>query len=424
MGVIAELLKDVAIPRMAPVRQVFDDEALADVAAAIRAEFEKPEIAAMLRPGMSIALAVGSRGLAELPLLVRTTVEELVKRGTEPFIVPAMGSHGGATAEGQVALLAGLGVTQETAGCPIRSSMETVELDRLDNGLPVLMDKHAMQADAIVVINRVKPHTSFSGRIESGLAKMITIGLGKQRGADSCHALGFGQMEENVVAMARIKLEKTPILFGLATVENAYDRIRRVEAVPAADILTREVELLREARANMPRILFNPLDVLVIDQVGKAYSGTGADPNITGRAPTPYLKPTQEVARMAVLDLKGGNATGMGLADICTRRFFDKIDFAATYANHLTSTVMSGAKVPAIMDNDRQAIQAAVKTCNVPAESGLRMVRIANTLHLERIWISEALLPEAEKNPAIEILGAARDMAFDAEGNLAETVPA
>jgi hypothetical protein len=416
MKVIEGLLKDVALPRMAPVRQLFDGTEEKDVAGAVLAEIAKPGIAERIRPGMTVAVGVGSRGLAELPTLVRATVEGLRARGAEPFIVPAMGSHGGATDEGQAALLAKLGVTAESVGCPIRSSMGTVELGRLPNSLPILMDRLAMEADGIVVINRVKPHTSFSGEIESGLAKMITIGLGKQQGAESCHAQGFGMMAENVVEMARIKLDIAPILFGIATVENAYDRIRHTEAVPAEEILAREPELLRMAKANMPRVLFNPLDVLVVDLIGKEFSGTGADPNITGRPGTPYLKTELDVGRLVYLALSpksGGNATGMGLCDVTTRALFDGIDFAATYANHLTSTVLTGAKVPMMMDSDRRAVQAAIKTCNAPDMGRLRVVRIPNTLHLGTILVSEALLDEAQAHPQIEVLGPVEEWPFD-----------
>lgn len=423
MGVITDLLKDVALPMMAGVRQIFPDEALSDVAQTLRAELNKPEIAERVAPRMRIAIAVGSRGLAELPLLVRTTVGELTRLGAKPFIVPAMGSHGGATAQGQVDLLAALGVSEASAGCPIVSSMETVELGRLENGLPVLMDRHAMTADGIVVINRVKPHTSFSGPIESGLVKMITIGLGKQKGADSCHSQGFGRMARNLIDMVEIKIAKSPILFGVASVENAYDRISKVVAIPAERIVAEEEQLLLEAKRSMPRILFNPLDVLVVDRMGKEYSGTGMDPNITGRAGTPYLESRLSVGKLAILDLStksGGNAAGLGLADVCTRRLFEKIDFAATYANHLTSTVMAGAKVPAIMDSDRLAIQAAIKTCNAPDPKRLRIVRVPNTLHLETVQVSEALLDEAADNPATSRLGPAEAWSFDQAGNLPE----
>jgi hypothetical protein len=423
MGVVASLLEDVRLPRMVRARQLFTDDALPDVAGALRAEIARPAIAGRIRSGMRVALAVGSRGLADLPLLVKVTVEELRARGASPFIVPGMGSHGGATAAGQASVLAALGVTEASAGCPILSSMETVELGVLENGLPVLMDANAMRADGIVLLNRVKPHTSFSGPVESGLVKMMAIGLGKQRGADSCHALGFGHMARNIVDMARVKLRKAPFLFGIATVENAYDRIAEVVAVPAEEIVETEERLLVAARQAMPSILFRPLDVLVVDRMGKEFSGTGTDPNITGRAATPYVATAQEVARMVILDLSDashGNATGLGLADVVTRRLFDKMDLEATYANHLTSTVLAHAKIPVMMASDRQALQAAVKTCNVRDPDRVRMVRIRNTLHLDTIRLSESLLDEARRHPQIALEGAPEEWQFDERGDLRE----
>ncbi len=420
--IVERLLKDVALPRVARARQVFPDKALPDVAAAVREQLRRPEIASRIRPGAAIALGVGSRGLADLPLLAATIVAGLKEAGAKPFIVPAMGSHGGATAEGQVALLAALGVTEASAGCGIRSSMEVVEIDRLPNGLPVYMDAIALAADGIVVLNRVKPHTSFSGVNESGLAKMLSIGLGKQKGAESCHALGFDTFAKNVTDMARVKLAKTKVLFGVATVEDAHERVSVVEAVPAERIVDRDAELLELARSLMPRLLFNPLDVLVVDRMGKEFSGTGMDPNITGRASTEFIRTTQRVKRMVVLDLSDrskGNATGMGLADVCTRRLFDKVDLAPTYANHITASVIGHAKIPMLMETDLRAVQVAVRTCNVPDLARVRLMRIPNTLHLEHVEISEGLLQEAKSTPGLEIVGELRDWSFDAAGNLA-----
>lgn len=418
MNVIKDIIEGIALPRMVPVRQVFDDTHIADLEGHLARVFDEANLANRMKPGASVALGVGSRGLAELPVLVRATVAALKKAGAVPFIVPAMGSHGGGSAEGQTKLLASLGVTEESAGAPIRASMETVELGKLPNGLAVLMDKEAMSADHIAMINRVKPHTSFSGTIESGLTKMLAIGLAKHKGAESCHALGFGMMAENVRAMGAMKIEKAPILFGLATVENSYDRIAIAEVVMAEDILTREPALLEQARANMPRILFDPLDILVVDKMGKEYSGTGMDPHITGRPATPYVSPKQTTGKLVILDLStksGGNATGLGLADFCTKQLFDKIDYRAFYTNHLTSTVTTGAKIPMIMETPRMAVQAAIKTANAPDPSRIRIVRIPNTLHLEHILISEELLAEARDNPAIEILGEPAEFVFEDE---------
>lgn len=423
MGIVADLLQNIELPRMVRVRQHFPADVESDVVAAVSRELCKPEIAALLKPGMKIAVAVGSRGMAEIPQIARAVVAELRKIGTAPFLVPGMGSHGGATAEGQLAVLAGLGITEASMGCSILSSMEVVELGMVANGLPVLMDKHAMQADGIVVVNRIKPHTAFSGPIESGLVKMLTIGLGKQKGADACHVFGFGHMAKNIVDMARIKLQTAPVLFGVGTIENAYDQVAKVVAIPADELIDREMELLCEAKKNMPGILFTPLDVLIVDQMGKEFSGAGMDSNITGKAATHYVKMTQKTNKMVVLDLTDrshGNAVAMGLADITTRRLFNKINFESTYANALTSTVTQGGMVPVIMESDRLAFQAAVKTCNALDPTKIRLVRIANTLHVREIEIAESMLAEATYHPQIEILNEPREVVFDRDGNLTD----
>jgi nickel-dependent lactate racemase len=365
MGTIADLLKNITLPQMVRVHQNFSNHTVSDIEETLRSELRNPVISKRIKKGMRIAVAVGSRGVTDIAKIVAVVVDELKKMGSDPFIVPAMGSHGGATAAGQIELLAGLGVTETSVGCRIISSMETVELGVLENGLPVLIDKNAMKADGIVVINRIKPHTAFSGPIESGLTKMITIGLGKQKGADSCHVFGFGHMAKNIVDMAEIKLRQAPFLFGVGTIENAYDKVAKIIAIPAEEIIETEKQLLVEAKANMPKILFTPIDVLIVDQMGKEFSGAGMDPNITGRAATPYVTTNQQTNKLVVLDLTDrshGNAVAMGLADITTRRLVNKIDFEYTYTNCLTCTVMTGGKIPAFMESDRLAIQAAVKT--------------------------------------------------------------
>lgn len=419
MDIIEELLHDIEIPHLVKIRQTFPNPAVSDVPATLRQELNKPGVLDQVHPGMKVAIAVGSRGVAEIPTLVKVTVAGIKARGGEPFIVPAMGSHGGATAAGQIDVLAQLGVTETTAGCPIISSMEVVEIGRLDNGLPVYMDKHASQADGIVVINRVKPHTAFRGRSESGLVKMITIGLGKQKGAESCHKYSFKYMAENIVAMAKIALARAPILFGVGTVENAYDRIAKIVAVPATALIETDAQLQIEAKQNMARIFFDQIDVLIIDQIGKDISGDGMDPNITGRYPTPYASGGPKVTKMVVLNLTErthGNANGMGTADFTTRRLADKVDFKMTYANGLTSTVVVPTHLPTVLDCDRQAIQAAIKTCNALDPTKVRLVRIKDTLHLGEFYISEAMLPEAQTLPGVTILGSPFILQFDEHG--------
>jgi hypothetical protein len=354
------------------------------------------------------ASAVGSRGVADIPIIAREVVNAVKLVGAYPFIVPAMGSHGGATAEGQVEVLEQLGVTEESVGAPIRSSMDVVEVGRLPNGLPIYTDKLAYEADKIIVVNRIKPHTAFSGPIESGLMKMVTIGLGKHKGADAAHAYGFKYMAEHVPEMARIVLSKLPIIFGLASVENAYDRPAKIVAVPAEQMEHIEPNLLLEAKGLMPRLLFDPIDVLIVDEVGKDISGSGMDPNITGRSNTPYVKiSAPAISRIVILGLTEktqGNALGIGPADVITRKVFDQIDWEKGYLNAFTSTVLTPVKVPMFLPTEKLAVQAAIKTCNAFDLNQVRMVRIKNTLDLKEIWISESMLPEALNVKEIDVL--------------------
>jgi hypothetical protein len=419
VDIVKQLLQGVPLPRLARIRQIFPANDVADVAGTLRDQLDKPGVIDTVKPGMRIAVGVGSRGVAEIPTLARVTVEEIRKRGGEPFIVPCMGSHGGATAEGQRDVLASLGVTEATVGCAIRASMEVVEIGRLDDGLPVYVDQFAHAADGIVVINRVKPHTAFRAANESGMVKMLTIGLGKQKGAESCHAYGYKHFAERLLAMSAVSLARLPVLFGVGTVENAYDRIGRIVAVPADQLVETDRALLVEAKAAMPRFLFDAFDVLIVERIGKEISGDGMDPNITGRFLTRYASGGADIAKIAVLDLSEpthGNAIGMGAADYITRKLVDKVDFAMTYANALTATVI--VRMAMVLDDDRDAILAAMKTCNAPDLARARVVRIKDTLHMSEIAVSEAMLAEARSNSAIEILSEPADLVFDAAGNL------
>lgn len=419
MSVLQELVQDIPVPKMVKVKQAFDDTKVEDVEATLQEELQK--VKDRIKPGAKIAVAVGSRGIDALPEMTRGTVQFLKDLGAEPFIVPSMGSHGGATGPGQTEVLRHLGVTEESAGAPIRSSMEVVKLAELENGLPVYMDKLASEADGIVVINRVKPHTAFRGKVESGIMKMISIGLGKQKGAEACHQLGFKHMAEHVPAMAEIAIEKKPILFAVATVENAYDKVARLDVLKAEDIREKEPELQALSKELLPGILIDDIDVLVIDEIGKNISGDGMDPNITGRYPTPYAHGGPNVSKMAVLDLTKeteGNANGVGTADFTTERLVDKMDTDATYANGLTSTVVGPTHISTAMPTDKAAIQAAIKTCNILDFTKVRVVRIKNTLAVGEIEVSETLLDDVKNNPNMEIASDAFELPFDDEGNL------
>lgn len=421
MGILQELLQDIPVPKMFKIKQHFDDSKVENVVEDLTNKLNREEVKQTIKPGMEIAIAVGSRGIDALVDITKTTVQLIKDQGGTPFIVPSMGSHGGATGEGQREVLKHLGVTEESVGCEIRSSMEVVKLGELPNGLPVYIDKYASKADGIVVINRVKPHTAFRGAVESGIQKMISIGLGKQKGAEACHQLGFKYMAENVPAMARMIMEKTPFLFGVATVENAFDKVARIEVMLPNEVVEKEPELQALAKQLLPKLFFDQIDVLVIDQIGKNISGDGMDPNITGRYPTPYAHGGPEVNKMVVLNLTPeteGNANGVGTADFTTQRLVDKMDLEFTYANGLTSTVVAPTKIATTLPNDKEAIQAAIKTCNILDFSTVKMVRIKDTLHVSEIEVSEALLDYVKQHPNIEPVSDLYDFGFDEKGNL------
>jgi hypothetical protein len=413
-------LAEVPIPHWVPVRQKFDATREEDVAGAVRRELARPDIQEHLQPGKSVAIGVGSRGLASLREIVAATVTVLKEAGCEPFIIPAMGSHGGATAQGQIATLAELGVTETTAGAPMRSSMEVVEVGRLPGGTPLYFDRLAMQADLVIPINRIKPHTSFHGQIESGLVKMLAIGLGKHAGAVALHAEGFDGMSERLCEALPILQANTPFSFGLATVENAYHEVAQVEAIPSNRLLERETALLGQARRCMARLLFDELDVLVIREIGKDVSGTGMDPNVTGRSAT-GASGTIHVNRIVVLDLTAhtaGNATGLGMADVTTERVVRALDLHATWINALTSTNLPSSRIPIFMPNDRLAIAAALKTCGKSDPAQARVAWVQNTLSLDAIRISEPLWKEIADRPEFTQAGEPSQLPFDHEGNL------
>jgi hypothetical protein len=421
MSAIDTLLAPIPLPRVVKVRQIFPRPRIDDVEAILTAKLRESGTLQAIRPGQTVAVTAGSRGVTNLALMLKVLVREIRAAGGEPFLFPAMGSHGGATAEGQTHLLAKMGITEESVGAPIRATMETVQLGTSDTGCPVYLDKYADEADAIVIVNRVKPHPAFRGSYESGLMKMVTIGMGKQRGADHAHRLGFGEMAANIPSVARVTLAKKNVLCAVGVVENAFHETALLEVLPKDRIELREPELLQEAWKLYPRIFFDELDVLVIDEIGKDICGTGFDTNIVGRYHTPYASGGPRITRVAVLDItdkSGGNGNGLGILDLTTIRAYRKFDFEQTYPNALTSTVPMSVKIPMVLRNDRQAIQAAVKMSNVADRDAVRLVRIKNTVSLEEIEISENLIPYAAAHPNLEVLGEPRELPFNEEGNL------
>ena len=393
---------------MTRVRQRFVADKLDDVASALRAELAASGVS--VKRGTRIAIAVGSRGIANLPLIVRETVAWVRAQGGEPFIVPAMGSHGGATADGQRAVLESYGITEVAAGVPIESSMDVVELPRGELEVPVYFDKQAAAADGVIVINRIKPHTSFRGPYKSGLMKMIAVGLGKHAGARAIHQLGVAGLRDTMPRVARQILRQGRILLGVGIVENGYDETMLVRAIPGGKIPDKEPELLARATAAMPSLPVDELDILIVDEIGKNISGTGVDTNIIGRLKI-YGQPEPDKPRIRIIVVRDlsetsrGNAYGIGLADIITRRLFAKIDFPATYANILTTGFFERGKVPLIAETDRDALTIALRGCEPLDPSQARIMRIRDTLHLDEVHVSSAVLTAIGNRENIEVLG-------------------
>ena len=415
-----EIFERGKLPRWVRVRQNLVTATIDDVAAAVASEFARPEIRETIQPGQRVALTGGSRGIDRIDLVLKAAAHEVKQLGAEPFIVPAMGSHGGATAEGQLEVLAHYGVTEEAMGCPIRSSMETVLLGHVEGGVPVWFDKTAYsEADITIPINRVKPHTDFHGPIESGLMKLLAIGLGKQKGADTFHGRSFAEFPTLIPAVGRFTLQHVPIPFGLALVEDGHSRLSLVEAVPADSIWEREQELLKIARDRMARLPGEKIDVLIVDQLGKDISGIGADTNVINRywhGPLPQPPHIQRVVMRDLTKDTEGNACGIGLGDVVLKQIVDKLDPVQTYMNCITAKGPEGARIPLTVANDREAIFVALACCLQTENETARIMRIQDTKHLEDLWVSEPLLPQMEATGRVHRVGEAEEIAFDAQG--------
>jgi hypothetical protein len=408
------------LPRLVRVRRSLDSASIPDAARAVRAELERTFPA--VRPGASIAVAVGSRGITDIRDIVSETVRFLQSRGARPFIVPAMGSHGGATAAGQENVLAGYGITEAAVGAPVRSSMEVVRLPAGGLEFPVHMDRRAWESDGVVLVNRVKPHTDYHGFPESGLLKMAVIGLGKHAQALVIHSRGVAGLKEWILPAARQVLASGKVLLGVAIVENAMDRTCLVRAARAADIEESERALLAEAVTRMPRLPAGDVDVLIVDQMGKDVSGTGLDTNIIGRTRVagqeePAWPAIKALVVTDLTDGSHGNAVGVGLADVITRRLLEKIDAASTMENVVTSTFLDRGKIPVAGQTDRHAVEIALRCACVPEGRPPRVIRIRNTLRLEELYVSPAVLEEIQGAEPVEVLGQLQSP-FDSSGAL------
>ncbi len=413
------------LPKMIRIRRHYEAPIIENIEAAIEMELEKDHIQTRIKPGMRIAITAGSRGIANIARIITAVVAELKRYGAVPFIVPAMGSHGGATAEGQVEVLESLGITEANCGAPIRSSMDTVEIGATPDGVPVYMDRYAYEADGVVLVARIKLHTDFKSPvgIESGIVKMAAIGLGKHVQALLLHSYGVHGIRDIMPEVGKVVLKSGHIVFGLGIVENASEETAVLEAIEPSRIYEREQELLKQSAELFPWLPIDKLDILFVDWIGKNFSGTGMDTNIIGRmriqgTPEPEFPNIKYVIAGDLSEESHGNALGIGLADLTTSRLVNKIDRRVMNENVITSTFLHRAAIPIVLDNDRAAIEAALRAnWNVPQDQ-VRIARIYSTLHLEHLYVSEAVYESVRSLSGVTAEGTFEPLAFDEAGNL------
>lgn len=392
-----------------------------DTVAEVRKTTLESGVLRHIQPGQTVALSASSREITQQDTILSTLVQLLLKHGAKPCIIAAMGSHGGSTAQGQYALMNSYGITEEAMGCPLYASMEVVFLGKTqEHKLPVYLEENAAGADHIVPVGRIKPHPDFRGKVESGLMKMLTIGFGKQHGASLCHQRGWSLMSSTVFEIGSYILRHRSVPFGFAIIEDSMHKVARVEAVPGDQIATREPQLLDIARSYTPRLPFEKVDILFVDEVGKDISGAGMDPNVTGRSAVlgstaPYID------RIAVRDLTKKtkhNASGIGNADVITKRLFDEIDFTATYINVITSHDPKGGMIPPVMPSDKTAFQYAIESITgIKNPPGLRIVWIHSTSKMDTFYISRALYDEAADHSDLVLSRQEQEACFDEKGN-------
>lgn len=421
MSTVTPLIAGQKLPKFVKVKQNFPHNELSEEAIKklIKDNFEKPEFKNTIKPGMRICITAGSRGLSNIVLITRTVVDCVKALGGEPFIIPAMGSHGGATAEGQRGILRSYNITEESMGCPIISSMETVEIGHAEEiDEDVQIDKNAFGADGIIVMNRIKAHTGFKGKYESGLMKMMTIGLGKQAGAYVAHSQGDDAMPERLFSIGSEIIRKAPVIMGIGLMENAFDKTYRIEFLEPEKIAEEEPKLLIDAKANMAKIFLDACDVIILEKIGKNYSGGGMDPNVVGRSRLPIGIKSERMGIWGLSEESHGNATGMGRADVGTMDFFKQISFNDTYPNAITDHDSSTYKIPLIMDNEKECLQACMGICLKMDPENPRIIILKNSLEVESMLISEALVPEAKTRSELSIESEPFELEFDAEGKM------
>ena len=417
-----EGMECVEIPKMMKVKQIYDPSKIEDLRAHTQQEIETKIHDLSRFEGKRICVTAGSRGIPHLDVIIKAVCDKLKEYGAKPFVIPAMGSHGGGTAEGQREMIAGYNITEESIGVPILASMDVVQISTLKDGTPVYCDKYAAESDGIVVLNKVKPHTNFRGKHESGIAKMMAIGLAKHKGASMFHMQGFHTFAARIPEVCNEFLKHAPIAFGVGLVQNAYDEISELEACEPENILEVDARLLEIAKAKIAQFKFKDIDVLIVDQIGKNISGNGMDPNVTGRSLNPGFEDLMNIKKIMVRGLTEEthhNACGIACCDISTLRCINDIDWAATWVNVITSTEIRGG-VPLYANNDRDAIMIAIRTCNGIDMKNAKVVRIKDTLSLEHIEVSTAYYDMIKDDPNFEILSEPYDITFDDEGYIAD----
>ena len=392
------------LPKIFSVRQVFSCEQLDDIPKTVRAEMNKDEIAMKIEPGMNVAIAVGSRGIKNLSTIVKTVITRVREAGASPYVVAAMGSHGGGTQEGQLEILASYGITEEMLGVSVVASMDTVYLGQTRGNVEVYFDKVASEADLVIPINRIKLHTDFPGPIQSGLCKMLVIGLGNHVGCTRMHEVPLNVFGETIIEATQIILEKVQVSLGIAVVENAYDETVLIEAIVTEELIHREEQLLKFSSEQMPRLMIPEIDVLIVEEIGKDISGAGFDPNILGKS---YIReeftlPVPKISKMVLNNLSQkshGNGLGMGVFDVITQKVFEQLDYQATYANAIASRTLEDARIPLIATDEEEALRIAIQVLGEVDKEKLKIVKIKNTLKLDEIEVSEALLPVVDSHP-------------------------
>jgi hypothetical protein len=411
-------------PEMYRIRQIFDAPKVADIEEILSRELESIQVKSIIKEGARIAITAGSRGIANIDRILRHLVRILKENSAEPFLIPAMGSHGGGTAEGQAEILKSLNITEESVGAPVVSSMDVVEIGTSRFGFPVLVDKQAAEADGIIVMNRIKPHTEFEGPIESGLMKMMAIGMGKHKGCFQVHKQTVQYGYRDVIPeIGGVILDKLPILFGIGIVENIYDKTALIRAIPSSGFMEEEEKLLFEAKRLMARLPFDKIDVLVVDEMGKNISGTGMDTNVIGRIMFIGEKEPEDpkITRIVVLDLTAeahGNAVGVGLADYTTQRLIDKTDQSVTAINCITAMSPEKGRLPIALKTDKEAVEASLDTIGAIDPEKARLVHIKNTLEIGELDVSGAFLKEVGGRKDLKLIKELGTMSFESDGSL------